>query len=70
MPIEGTTMKAIPTRADLTLAEHSSLCLVAKGFMSRAISPAHRTRLVELGLIQHAMGGLMITPAGIMLARM
>jgi len=60
----------IPARADLTLAEHSTLRLVANGFMSRAIAPAHRTRLVQLGLIQDAMGGLMITPAGIIMARM
>ena len=63
-------MNRMPTRSDLTLAEHSSLCLVAKGFMSRAIAPAHRTRLVQLGLIQDAMGGLMPTPAGRIVARM
>jgi len=56
--------------SDLTLAEYSSLCLVAKGFMSRAIAPAHRRRLAQLGLIQEAMGGLMITPAGRIMARM
>jgi hypothetical protein len=63
-------MDRIPTRSELTAAEHSSLCLVAKGFMSRAIPSAHRTRLAQLGLIQEAMGGLMATPAGRMVARM
>lgn len=63
-------MDRMPTRSDLTAAEHSSLCLVAKGFMSRAISPAHRSRLLRLGLIQDAMGGLMATPAGRIVARM
>ncbi len=54
-------MDRIPTRSDLTTVEHSSLCLVANGFMSRAISPAHRTRLVQLGLIREAMGGLIVS---------
>jgi hypothetical protein len=65
-----TAVKTIPPRSELTLAEHASLCLVAKGFMSRAIPPGHRTRLVQLGLIQDAMGGLMATPAGRIMARM
>jgi hypothetical protein len=51
------------------VAEYSSLCLVAKGFMTRTISPAHRIRLVELGLIQERMGGLLPTPAGTLVAR-
>jgi hypothetical protein len=63
-------MDRIPTGSELTVAEHSSLCLVAKGFMSRTIPSAHRTRLVQLGLIQDEMGGLMATPAGRMVARM
>jgi hypothetical protein len=58
----------MPSRSDLTAAEYSSLRLVAKGFMTRTIPSAHRTRLVELGLIQDRMGGLMPTPAGIMVA--
>ena len=60
----------MPSGADLTAAEYSSLRLVARGFMSRTIAPAHRTRLVQLGLIRDAMGGLMATPAGIIVARM
>jgi hypothetical protein len=62
-------MNRIPSRSDLTAAEYVSLCLVAKGFMSRTIPSAHRLRLVELGLIQDRMGGLMPTPAGTMVAR-
>jgi hypothetical protein len=62
-------MDRMPNRSDLTVAEYASLCLVAKGFMTRTIPSAHRTRLVQLGLIQEAMGGLMPTPAGTILAR-
>lgn len=62
-------MDRLPMRSDLTPAEYSSLCLVAKGFMTRTIPAAHRTRLVQLGLIQDRMGGLMPTPAGTMAAR-
>ena len=61
-------MSRMPSRSDLTAAEYSSLRLVAKGFMTRTIPSAHQTRLVELGLIQDRMGGLMPTPAGIMVA--
>jgi hypothetical protein len=63
-------MNRMPTRSDLTVAEYSSLRLVAKGFMTRTIPSAHRTRLVQLGLIQDRMGGLMPTPAGTIVARM
>ncbi len=63
-------MNRLPNRSDLTAAEYSSLCLVAKGFMTRTIPSAHRTRLVQLGLIRDAMGGLMPTPAGTIVARM
>ena len=60
----------MPTAADLTSAEYFALRQVAKGFISRTISKAHQARLVELGLIQSLMGGLMITPAGRMVARL
>ena len=62
-------MNRIPGRDDLTPAEFASLCLVAKGFMGRTIPVSARKRLVELGLIQDMMGGLMPTPAGRMVAR-
>jgi hypothetical protein len=57
-------MDRMPTAADLTAAEYFALRQVAKGFMSRTIPKAHQARLVQLGLIQSLMGGLMITPAG------
>ena len=62
-------MDRLPNAADLTVPELLSLRLVAKGFMSRTIPKAHQARLVELGLIQSAMGGLMVTPMGRMVGR-
>jgi hypothetical protein len=62
-------MDRLPGRNDLTPSEFSSLCLVARGFMSRTIASSDRKRLVELGLIQDIMGGLMATPAGRMVSR-
>ncbi len=64
------TMDRMPNAGDLTTPEFSALLLVARGFMSRrTISKPHQDRLVELGLIQSVMGGLMATPAGRMVAR-
>ena len=62
-------MDRMPNVADLTAAELVSLTLVSRGFMSATIPKAHQTRLVELGLIQAILGGLMITPMGRMVAR-
>lgn len=62
-------MNRLPGGNDLTAAELSSLLLVAPGFMSMTIPKAHQARLIELGLIRAAMGGLMATPAGMMVAR-
>ena len=62
-------MDRMPNAADLTQAEFSSLVLVARGFMGNTIPKAHQMRLVQLGLIQSLMGGLMATPAGRMAAR-
>ena len=62
-------MNRIPNAADLTAAEMASLTLVCRGFILRTIPKSHEARLVELGLIQAVLGGLMITPAGKMLAR-
>jgi hypothetical protein len=64
-----TGMNRFPTAGDLTSAEYMSLLLVAPGFMSRTIPKAHQARLIELGLIQSAMGGLMATPMGHIVAR-
>ena len=60
----------MPARSDLTPDEFSSLNeIAATGFHSRAIPVRRITRLVQLGLIQEIMGGLMITPMGRMVAR-
>jgi len=60
----------MPTAADLTTAEYAALRQVAQGFMSRTISKAPQAKLIQLGLIQSQMGGLMITPVGRMVARL
>ena len=62
-------MDRMPNAADLTSAELASLTLVSRGFICVTIPKAHQTRLVELGLIQAILGGLMITPMGRMVAR-
>ncbi len=62
-------MDRLPNAADLTAPELSSLRLVSRGFMGRTIPKAHQVRLLQLGLIQSLMGGLMATPAGRMVAR-
>ena len=65
-------MERIPNRGDITPDELTALRLiVAHSFMSAGSMPAlRRTRLLQLGLIQNGMGGLMPTPAGRILARM
>ena len=63
-------MNRIPTRSDLTALEFSALREISTGFMSRTIPKDRRARLVELGLIQEVMGGLMATPAGRIVSRM
>lgn len=62
-------MDRLPNVSDLTPPELSSLRLVARGFTSRTIPKPHQARLIELGLIQALMGGLMITPIGRMVGR-
>jgi hypothetical protein len=62
-------MDRLPNAGDLTSPEFMSLCLVARGFMSKTIPKAHQARLIELGLIRDILGGLMATPAGHMVAR-
>jgi hypothetical protein len=65
-------MDRIPRAADLTLPELISLREIVGGnFTSMAtVSSANRKRLIELGLIRAAMGGLMATPAGEIVARL
>jgi len=59
----------LPNAMDLTSAELASLVLVCRGFICATIPKSHQARLVELGLIQAILGGLMITPMGRMVAR-
>jgi hypothetical protein len=61
----------IPTAGDLTPGEMTSLRLIVEhSFMSKSVlTTAHRTRLIELGLIRQAMGGLLPTSAGRICAR-
>ena len=65
-------MYRIPSARDLTPEEMASLrIVVASSFTSSGhINPVQRNRLIELGLIHFAMGGLMPTPAGRIVARM
>jgi hypothetical protein len=64
-------MERIPRAHELTSGEMSALRgIVAGSFTpSGQVNLVQRERLLELGLIQHAMGGLMSTPAGRILAR-
>jgi hypothetical protein len=63
-------MHRMPNAADLTSGEFASLTRVCRGgFICATIPKAHQARLVELGLIQAMMGGLIITPMGRMVAR-
>ena len=64
-------MKLFPGASALTAAEFASLLLIAPGFISSHVIPkAHQARLIELGLIRTAMGGLLATPTGHMAVRM
>jgi hypothetical protein len=69
MAVDRRVMDRLPNAADLSSAEYASLVLVSRGFSLPTIPKAHETRLVELGLIQSMMGGLIITPVGRMVAR-
>jgi hypothetical protein len=64
-------MDKFPNANSLTSNELTALRLiVARSFMSRGSFPAAtRMRLVELGLIQDALGGVSPTPAGRMAGR-
>jgi hypothetical protein len=65
-------VERIPSPGDLTVDEMMSLRLIVAGsFISKGSVPAaRRARLLELGLIQSGMGGVMPTPAGRMVARL
>ncbi|HEX4859677.1 MAG TPA: hypothetical protein VFV07_00480 [Rhizomicrobium sp.] len=64
-------MDRIPRAHELTLEEMSALRrVVANSFTPGGqINRVQRERLLELGLISSAMGGLVPTPAGRILAR-
>ena len=64
-------MDRIPSAAELSREELISLrAIVARSFVpGRHIDPEQRARLLQLGLIQSAMGGLMPTPAGKIVSR-
>lgn len=61
-------MHRMPNATDLTPEEFASLARVCRRFICATIPKAHQTRLVELGLIQAMMGGLLTTPLGRMVA--
>ena len=64
-------MDRLPNAADLTVTEFAIL----RGIVARSFTPAGQinhlagARLIELGLVQRAMGGWMPTPAGRMASR-
>lgn len=65
-------MTRMPTALDLTIQEFASL----RSIVLRSFTPANQVaapdkkRLLELGLIQCGMGGVMPTPAGHIVARL
>ena len=65
-------MQRIPTALELTRDELLSMReIVARSFVpANQVSLPTRRRLIDLGLIQNALGGLMATPAGRIVARL
>jgi hypothetical protein len=64
-------MERIPRAHELTSDEMMSLRAVVSGNFTPSghINRLQQKHLLELGLIQSAMGGLMATPAGRIVAR-
>jgi hypothetical protein len=64
-------MDRIPSAAELSRDEMISLrAVVARSFIPAThINPHQRARLLQLGLVQSGMGGLMPTPAGKIVSR-
>ncbi len=62
-------MRRLTMSSDLTDSELMALSDIVNGSMSRNIRKADRERLVELRLIQDAMGILFPTPEGRIVAR-
>jgi hypothetical protein len=65
-------MTRIPSALDLTLREFASLrAIVLRSFTpTNQVATPDKERLLELGLIQCSMGGVMATPAGHIVARL
>ena len=65
-------MQRIPTALELTRDELLSLRdMVARSFVpANQVNLPTRRRLLELGLVQNTLGGLIATPAGRIVARM
>lgn len=65
-------MQRIPTALELSADELLSMReIVLRSFVpANQIGRRTRARLIELGLIQNALGGLMATPAGRIVARL
>jgi len=65
-------MQRIPSALELTVGQQLSLRdIVARSFVPAShVGRQTQARLLELGLVQLAMGGLMATPAGRILARL
>ncbi|HEY4275311.1 MAG TPA: hypothetical protein VGM68_07495 [Rhizomicrobium sp.] len=61
----------IPSAMELSEGEWATLRnLVSRNFTPvRQIDTAHKARLMGLGLIQLGMGGVIVTPAGRIVAR-
>jgi len=57
-------MNCFPSGDELTPSEFSSLCPVAKGFMSRTIPSSDRRHLVELGPDPRSHGRIDAHPRG------
>jgi hypothetical protein len=66
------SMQRIPTARDVTPDELILLReIVARSFIpGNQIDPSRKARLLELELVQFALGGLMPTPAGRIVARL
>jgi len=64
-------MERIPRAHELTPDEMGALRIIVSGSFTPNghVNQHQRNRLLELGLIHRAMGGLMPTPAGRILAR-
>jgi hypothetical protein len=65
-------LQRIPTALELTRDELLSLRdIVARSFVpANQVSLPTRRRLLELGVAQNALGGLIATPAGRIVARL